>query len=157
MSGNNSNVENKNGKANSASAKVKKTGRIMLRVLILVVVFCVIIFGGVVLSDLLFSDDSSGTTPEIIAVTVSGSDIILNDDTTVTLDELRTYLIDAESKGELYTVALINDTHKPADYRVYNQIVDLLSEFDIFCDKMKAPSTLDELYASTTDETAFPY
>ncbi|MBQ8000061.1 MAG: hypothetical protein IJ298_02445 [Ruminococcus sp.] len=157
MSVNNSNKENKNGKSNSVTAKAKKTGRIMLRALILVVVFCVVIFGGVVLSDLLFSDDSSGTTPEIIAVTVSGSDIILNDDTTVTLDELKEYLLDAESKGELYTVALINDTHKPANYQVYNQIVDLLAQFDIICEKMKVTSTLDELYAATPDEVLSAY
>ncbi len=125
----------------------------MLRALILAVAFCIVIFGGVFISDLFFSDDESGTTPEIIAVTVSGEQIILNDDRQVTLMELKTYLVDAQEKGELFTVALINDTDNPADYEVYNQIVDLLAEFDIVCEKMKVPSSPDEFVASF-DEVA---
>ncbi len=135
----------------TTDSKAKKTGRIMLRALILVVVFCVLIFGGIVISDWLFSDDGDSPTPEIIAVTVSGRDVILNDNRQVTLVELRTYLADAQEKGELFTVALINDTENPADYEVYNRIVDLLSEFDIVCEKMKAPSSFDE-YAASYDE-----
>lgn len=145
--------ENRNKKSkNTTDTKLRKTGRIMLRALILAVVFCIVIFGGIALSDVFFSDDTKGTTPEIIAVTVSGKDIILNDDRQVTLSQLRTYLADAQEKGELFTVALINDTDNPADYETYNQIVDLLAEFDIICEKMEVPSTYDELPLSTTDQ-----
>ncbi len=139
---------------NTPDSKVRKTGRIMLRALILAVAFCIVIFGGVIISDLFFSDDGKGTTPEIIAVTVSGEQIILNDDRQVTLMELKTYLADAQEKGELFTVALINDTDNLADFEVYNQIVDLLAEFDIVCEKMKAPSSFDE-FAASSDEAVF--
>lgn len=136
----------------TTDTKLRKTGRIMLRALILAVVFCIVIFGGVALSDMFFSDDTKGTTPEIIAVTVSAKDIILNDDRKVTLSELRTYLADAQEKDELFTVALINDTNNPADYETYNRIVELLAEFDIICEKMEVPSTYDELHLSTIDQ-----
>lgn len=139
--------KNKNRK-NTADSKMKKTGRIMLRALILVVVFCIVIFGSVIISDLFSSNDGDSPAPEIIAVTVSGKDIILNEDRIVSLMELKTYLADAQEKGELFTVALINDTEHSADYEVYNQIVDLLSEFDIICEKMTVPSSFDEFSAS---------
>lgn len=134
-------------------SKIKKTGRIMLRALILALVFCIVIFGGIIISDIFFSDDESGTTPEIVAVTVSGDKIILNDNRQVTLFELESYLDYAQEKGELFTVALINDTGNPADYRVYNKIVDLLAEYEIICEKMKVPSSFDEL-ASSYDEVS---
>ena len=138
-------------RGNKVEKKGKKTGRILLRTLILVVAFCVVIFGGIAISDVFFSDDEGGVTPEIITLTISGENIVL-ENYYVTFDDLRTYLENADDKGELYTVALINDTSNPADYEVYNKVVDLLGEFGIECKKMKAPSTLDEYLAATSDE-----
>lgn len=147
MNDNISKKENKKRRSHTES-KAGKTGRMMLRALMLAVVFCLVVFGAVALSDLFSSDDTGDTTPEIIAVTVSGKDIILNDEQ-VDIDGLRTYLSNAQSKGELYTVALINDTDNPADCEVYNEIVDLLAQFDIICEKMSPSATVDEIHANT--------
>ena len=57
-----------------------------------------------------------------------------------------------EKSGDLFAVALINDTENPADYRVYNEIVDLLREYDIICEKMVIPSSFDEISVSSSDE-----
>ncbi len=142
-----------NNKKNKADSKIRKTGRILLRGIILALIACVLIFAGIIVSDYFFADKSEEVTPEIIAVTVAGKEIILGDDKKVTLTELSQYLDNASSKGELYTVALINDTDYPADAELYNQIVDLLAKYDIICEKMvKAPASLDEYAPSTQDE-----
>lgn len=144
--------EKRNGnRRKKPTARVKKTGRILLRTLVLVVVFCLVIFGGIVISDVFFSDDDGGVTPEIITLTISGDSIILEHNY-VTFEDLRTYLKNAEEKGELYTVALINDTSNPADYMVYNKVVDLLGEFGIECEKMEPSATYDEYGVATSDE-----
>lgn len=137
---------------NRVDSKIKRTGRILLRGVLLALVACVLIFAGIIISDHFFYDDSEDVTPEIIAVTVTGEEIILGDDRKVTLEELSRYLDNANSKGELYTVALINDTYAPANAELYNQIVDLLAKYDIICEKMEVPSTFDELAVSTQDE-----
>lgn len=136
-----------------SNSKIKRTGRILLRGIVLALVACVIIFCGIIISDHFFSDDEE-VTPEIIAVTVAGNDIILGDDRKVTLLELSQYLDNADSKGELYTVALINDTDAPADAEIYNKIVELLAKYDIVCEKMKVPATFDEAAPTTQDEVA---
>lgn len=139
-------------RTDSSKSNGKKPFRLLLRVLILVVLFCVVVFAGIIISDLFFGDDSSEVEPEIIAITVSGKSIILNDDHEVTFKELKTYLDKADSRGRLVTVALINDTGNPADIELYNQIVDLLSEYGIICEKMTAPSTEDEVHTTNLYE-----
>ncbi len=142
----------KNNKKSKSGIKIKKTGRILLRGIVIALVACVLIFAGIIVSDYIFSDNSEEAVDEIITVTVSGKDIILGDDKKVSLSELSLYLENAESKGELYTVALINDTDCPADADVYNSIVDMLAKYDIICEKITVPATFDEPALSTTDE-----
>lgn len=131
----------------------KKSKKHFIRIIVLVVTFCAVVFGAVVMSDFfLTKDDATAQEPEIVAVTVSGESIILNDDRQVTFDELKDYLDTMEKSGDLFAVALINDTENPADYRVYNEIVDLLREYDIICEKMEIPSSSDEVSVSSVDE-----
>ena len=144
-------VKSNGNSRNKTAQKGKKAGRILLRTLILVVVFCLVIFGGVAISDMFSSHEDGDVTPEIITLTISGENIVL-ENKYVLFDDLRTYLDNAEEKGELYTVALINDMSNPADYMVYNKVVDLLSQFGIECEKMKAPATYDEFSSATYDE-----
>ncbi len=133
--------------------KTKKRKLHLARILILVVVFCSVVFGTIVLSDVLFGkDDSTSQEPEIIVVTVSGKDIVLGDDEQVSFSELKSYFDTLEEAGDLFAVALINDTENPADYLVYNSIVDLLAEYDIICEKMPEPASYDEVAASALDE-----
>ncbi|MBQ4105289.1 MAG: hypothetical protein IJC86_02745 [Clostridia bacterium] len=127
----------------------KKTMKVFLRILVLVVLFCVVVFGGIIVSDLIFGDDTTNAEPEIIAITVSGETIILNENEEVTYKELENYLNRADSRGELVTVALINDTSNPADAELYNKIVDLLAKYGIICDKMDLSTTQDR---ATLDE-----
>ena len=134
----------------NTSSKGRKAGRILLRSLVLAITFCFVIYGGVAISDMFSSGDENGTTPEIITLTISGEDIIL-ENSKVSFDDLRTYLRNADEKGELYTVAVINDTGNPADYLVYNQVVDLLAEYGIVCEKMDPPATSDEYSVPVTE------
>ncbi len=123
--------------------KSAKIGNKILRVGIFVLAFCLLTVGFFIISDYI-SGDNSSPEPEIIVITVSDENIMINDDETVTFEGLKVYLKQADEKGELYTVALINDTASPADAVVYNQVVDLLKEFGIECEKMDISSTLDE-------------
>ncbi len=135
------------------SLKVKKRKRHILRIILLVLVFCIVVFGGVVLSDALFGrEDTTSQEPEIIVVTISGKTIELHEGERVSLSELKDYFDGLEEAGDLFAVALINDTENPADYLVYNSVVDLLAEYDIICEKMPKPASYDEVYASTEDE-----
>ncbi len=117
----------------------------LVRILILVVVFCIVVFGAVIASDWLFpKDDPTASEPEIVVITVSGENIVLNDDKQVSFSVLEEYLETMNNAGDLFTIALINDTVNPADYTVYNNIVDLLATYDIHCEKLTAPATGDE-------------
>lgn len=133
--------------------KTKKKKIHFMRILILVVVFCGVVFGAVVMSDVLFGkDDATSEEPEIIVVTVSGKNIVLGEDRQVSFSELKGYFDTMEEAGDLFAVALINDTENPADYLVYNSVVDLLKEYDIICEKMPKPASYDEFDASSLDE-----
>ncbi len=133
--------------------KVKKKKRHILRIILLVLAFCIVVFGAVVFSDVFFGkQDTTSQEPEIIVVTVSGKSIELHEDKQVSFSELKSYFDALEEAGDLFAVALINDTENPADYVVYNSIVDLLAEYDIICEKMPKPASYDEVYASTEDE-----
>ena len=133
--------------------KVKKKKRHIIRIILLVLVFCIVFFGAVVFSDLLFGrEDTQASEPEIIVVTVSGKSIELHEDKQVSFSELKSYLDTLKQAGDPFAVALINDTEKPADHLVYNSIVDLLAEYDIICEKMPEPASYDEVYAATYDE-----
>ncbi len=131
-------------KSENNTSKSAKVGKTFLRVLVLVLVFCVLAVGVFIISDCL-SGNNSDPEPEIIAITVSDDTITLNDNEVVTLEGLKAYLTQADEKGDLYTVALINDTAKPADSVTYNRVVDLLAQYGIECEKMDITSTEDEL------------
>ncbi|MGN0453487.1 MAG: hypothetical protein ACI4GZ_06810 [Ruminococcus sp.] len=135
---------------NTASKKKKK--RKWLRVTALVLVFCMAVFGAVIISDAFFGDSDGSTAPEIIAITVSGKTIIISEDKEVTLAELEDYLRKLDEAGDLTTVALINDTANPADREVYNCVVSLLAEFGIECATMPYSAASFDESSATPDQ-----
>lgn len=136
-------------KASYKQRKRKKKSRVFLRVVILVVAFCFVVFAGVILSDVFFGNSSGGAEPEIIVIKVSGQKIILNENKMTSLEELDKYLSELDKSGELSTVALINDTATPADPKVYNRVVKLLEKYGIVCETL--PNSI-----ATDDETSTP-
>lgn len=124
------------------------------RVLVLVVLLCVAVFGAIIISDLAGKDNESeqkSDEPEFITVKISDDNIYL-DGEQMTLDSLKEYLDGEYKKGELPVVSLINDTEKPSDFEVYNKVADLLGKYGINVERM-LPSSLDEgSLLSTKDE-----
>lgn len=124
-----------------------------VRVLVLVLVFCVTIVGALVISDYFFSGNSNEKTePELVAVSVAGDKLMLNDGREVTLSELRDYMNELKAQGTSFVGSLINDMANPADEKLYNQVVDLFAEFDIICEKLPVSATDDEDFVSSSDE-----
>lgn len=131
-------------KSNNVNNKKKKSP--FFRILTLVVLLCVAVFGAIIISDLISknqTDENQGKEPEFITLKISGDDIYL-DSEKIDLEALREYLDSEYSNGELPVVSLINDTMNPSDYTVYNKVVDLLGEYGINIERM-IPSSLDEI------------
>ncbi|MBQ9743038.1 MAG: hypothetical protein IJV88_05135 [Ruminococcus sp.] len=129
----------------------KMSSKVTRRVVILVIGFCIVLFGAIIISDLV-SDKNDG--PDTIPIVILGDEILINGQEKVTFDELRDYLEELNSKGELDHVSLVDDTLNPPDTELYNRIVDLLAEYGIVIDKRVDEATSDEVFSSTMDEAA---
>lgn len=130
----------------SKNIKRKKSKYSFFRILTLVIVFCVAVFGAIIISDLVSknqTDKHKGEEPEFITLKISGDDIYL-DSEKIDFEALREYLDTESEKDGLPVVSLINDTRTPSDYTVYNKVVDLLGEYGINVERM-IPSTSDEI------------
>lgn len=134
-------------KNTSAKAGNKSRG-VMLRAFIIVIVIALLGFSMFFITDFLSSDDDNGAA-DIITVTILGSDIKLNDDTVVTIDELDEYLARLDGEGNLNTVALIVDSANPPDVELHNRVVALLREYGIEADEISEESQMDK---SSPDE-----
>lgn len=143
---------NTSNNSNNMSKRKKKSP--LLRILTLVVLLCVAVFGAIIISDLVAknnTEDNKGAEPEFITIKISG-DFIYLDGEQVTLEALANHLDTEYAKGDFPVVSLINDTENPSDYGVYNKVADLLSEYGIEIEKM-LPSSDDEISKiSTSDE-----
>lgn len=140
-------------KDKKSTMEQKKRKGHFTRVILLVLVFCITVVTALVVSDLFLSDDKeSGDTPELVAVTVYADSLVLNEGRIVTLDELREYMTELNSSGKTFVGSIINDMANPADATLYNQVVDLFAEFDIFCEKLPQNATRDEQIVVTPDE-----
>lgn len=141
-------------KDNSKNTKKRKNKSPFIRILTLVVLLCVAVFGTIIISDMFSKNNSKedeSIEPEFITIKISGDFIYLDSEKT-DLEALRQYLDSEYTKGDLPVVTLINDTDTPSDYTMYNQVADLLKNYGITVDKMM-PSTFDEItHISTTDE-----
>lgn len=128
-----------------------------MRILVLVLVICVAVFSAIIISDLIVGNDKKDSAeisdPEYITLSVSGSSVLL-DGKELSVDSLRAYLEAEKEKGITPVTAFIIDSQTPGDYVVFNQVLDLLSEYGINVDveRMQPPSTADELSLSTKDE-----
>ncbi len=129
----------------------KMSSKVTRRVVILVIGFCIVLFGAIIISDLV-SDKNDGL--DTIPIVILGDEILINGQEKVTFDELRDYLEELNSKGELDHVSLVDDTLNPPDTELYNRIVDLLAEYGIVIDKRVDEATSDEVFSSTMDEAA---
>ncbi len=130
-------------------AKVGNKSRgVMLRAFIIVIVIALLGFSMFFITDYLSSDDGKGAS-DIITVTILGSDIKLNDDTVVTIDELDEYLARLDGEGNLNTVALIVDSANPPDVELHNRVVALLRQYGIEADEISEESQMDK---SSPDE-----
>lgn len=134
-------------KNTSAKAGNKSRG-VMLRAFIIVIVIALLGFSMFFITDFLSSDDDKGAA-DIITVTILGSDIKLNDDTVVTIDELDEYLTRLDGEGNLNTVALIVDSANPPDVELHNRVVVLLRQYGIEADEISEESQMDK---SSPDE-----
>ena len=135
------------------SAKHAKKGRgVMLRAFIIVIVIALLGFSAFFVADFLSSDDGKGAA-DIITVTILGSDIKLNDDTVITIDELNEYLARLDGEGNLNTVALIVDSANPPDVELHNRVVALLRRYGIEADEILEESRMDK---SSPDEMPTP-
>ena len=138
-----------------ARSKRRKKKSSLIRVTVMVLLLCVAIFGAVIVTDLVSGnnsgDDTSGAE-EKITVTISGDSIYIDGDNRVSIDELRERLKKESEDGELPVICIINDTKNPADYVMYNQVAELLEDFDVHIERMQPPSTEDEAKFSTKDE-----
>lgn len=130
--------------------KNKKSSK-LVKVLILVVVLALVAIGGIIISDLFFSEDSA---PEIATITVrvSGNEIFLNGNEKLNLSELEANLTQRYENKNYFTVVLINDTNHPADISTYNSVVDMLGMFGITEEHLTLPATADQLTMATFDE-----
>ena len=135
--------------------KRKKKKSFLFRVILMVVLLCVAVFGAIILSDVVSRKSvqkETAVVDEKITITISSDSIYLDGDNKITLERLRRYLEIENKDGKLPVVCLVNDTSNPASYILYNQVADLLSEFDVHIERMQPPATADELQYSTKDE-----
>lgn len=130
----------------------KKTGSKLLKIVILVVVLTLVAVGGIIASDVLFSDNDTSNLSDTVTVTVSGTEIFLNGSEKISLVGLENYLTERFDKKDYCTVALINDTQNPADIDTYNSVVEILGEFGIKQEPLTLPATNDELKLASIDE-----
>lgn len=137
---------------NTKNAK-KKKGSKLLKIVILVVVLALVAVGGIIASDIFFSDNSSSSQSDTVTVTVSGTEIFLDGSKKVILSELESYFTERFEKKDYCTVALINDTQNPADIDTYNSVVEILGKFGITQEPLTLPATNDELKLASIDET----
>ena len=138
---------------NRKNANKSKRTSPFLRVLTLVVLLCVAVFGTIIISDMFSKNKTQEdeiTEPEFITIKISG-DFIYLDSEKIDLDALRKYLDTEYAKGDLPVITLINDTENPSDYTVYNQVADLLEYYGINVEKM-IPSTADEIILNSTGD-----
>lgn len=128
------------------NTKTKK-GSKLIKILILVLVLSLMAIGGIIISDVFFSED---TTPEITTITVrvSGNEIFLNGSEKLSLSELEANLTQRYENKNYFTVVLINDTNHPADIDTYNSVVDILGDFGITEAPLTLPATIDQLAVS---------
>ncbi|MBR2724745.1 MAG: hypothetical protein IKB72_04840 [Ruminococcus sp.] len=139
----------------SHNSKHKKKSPFM-RILIMVILLCVAVFGAVIISDLVTRNNNENNETqktEYVTIRVSG-ELIYLDGEVVTIYELSDFYEDKMANGTIPETAFITDSLNPADYEVYNQVVSLLSKYDIDVnvDLMQAPASVDEMSASTNDE-----
>ncbi|MBQ2824886.1 MAG: hypothetical protein IJF19_01305 [Clostridia bacterium] len=136
-------MKNKNTKTQKGSKLIK--------ILILVLVLSLMAIGGIIISDVFFSEESA---PEITTITVrvSGNEIFLNGSEKLSLSELEANLTQRYENKNYFTVVLINDTNHPADIDTYNSVVDILGNFGITEAPLTLPATLDQLMVSSIDE-----
>lgn len=130
-------------KASSDGKKTKKSNK-LFKIIILAVVLILVALGGIIASDVFFSDGSPEPVSETVTVTVSGDTLYLNGNSKLTLSELDSYFTQRFNLGNYCTVALINDTQNPADIDTYNAVVDMLAEFGINHQPLTLPATFDE-------------
>ncbi len=132
------------------NTKTKK-GSKLIKILILVLVLSLMAIGGIIISDLFFSEESA---PEITTITVrvSGEEIFINGSEKLSLSDLEKNLTQKYEQKNYFTVVLINDTNRPADITTYNAVVDMLGKFGITEAPLTLPATLDQLMDSSIDE-----
>lgn len=132
------------------NTKTKK-GSKLIKILILVLVLSLMTIGGIIISDIFFSEESA---PEITTITVrvSGNEIFLNGSEKLSLSELEANLTQRYENKNYFTVVLINDTNHPADIDTYNSVVDILGDFGITEAPLTLPATFDQLAVSSIDE-----
>ncbi len=157
MSGREDRLMRKHKKADDARKKAesndsgKKTGKGLLRIVIVVLLLAVTLFGTLFVMDRC-SKSKEETDTSFITISVLGDEIKLEDGTRVSYSEFEKYIENLYKKGELTTVALITDTANPPDTQIYNSVVALLNKYDIQCTELKPKATAP--ISSTADETA---
>lgn len=129
----------------------RKGGK-LFKIVILVVVLAIAAVSSIIISDIFFSDDEPVPEMETVTITVKGNDIYLNGSEKLSLDALNTYLTNRYANNDYCTIALINDTQKPADTETYNNVVELLGDFGIKQEKLTLPEADDELNLASFDE-----
>lgn len=129
----------------------KQKGSKLVKILILVVVLSLVAIGGIIISDLFFSDEPVPET-QTITVRVSRDEIFLNGSEKLSLSGLEDNLTRKYEQKNYFTVVLINDTNHPADIGTYNAVVDMLGKFGITEEHLTLPATIDELYSASKDE-----
>ena len=137
----------KDNKSKTTKSKAKKSAKIAVRIVVLVVLFCAVLFAGVIVSDMLFSNNEE-VAPEYVTITVSADNINLSSRGEVAIDSLGAALDEIFASGNEITVVLINDTDNPADPVLYNEVVDILALYGKTFDKMDVVSTT----VATADE-----
>ena len=140
----------------STDKKVRKKSP-FVRIAVMVLILCVVLFGTIIISDMVSKNnnqsESDKSAPEYITLSVSG-DVIYLDGKELNLSELRDYFESEKEKGSIPVTAFIIDSKKTADYLVFNQVLDLLSEYGINVDveRMQPPSSVDEIPTSAQFE-----
>lgn len=135
----------------STSKTNRKKGK-FLKIFILALVLTLAAVGGLIISDMISSENEEAPKSETVTVTVSGQDIFIDGKDKVTLRELDDYFTNRFDEMDYCTIALINDTANPADIDKYNEVVELLKKFGFNHEPITLPATNDELYVSSSDE-----
>ena len=129
----------------SSEQKTKKKSQ-FVRILILVFIFCTMVVIALVVSDVFLPNEKDeNTEPVLVAVSVLSDHLLLDNGKEVSISELRVYMDDLKVSGKPFVGSIINDMANPADVTLYNEVVDLFAEYDIFCEKLTNPSSSDEL------------